>query len=92
MKVINIGTKFRWRLINNATAGYTAICDRLNLTTGGESLEETMLNIQDVMDLLFKDLHEENELNQYTFDHSIDYRINEYENFVDVVPSPIVVE
>jgi len=97
MKIINIDSKIRWK-ITQSEAGFVAVSERIKLTVEAKTKEELILNIQDSMSALFRQLHEDKSLNKYAFSHSIAYTISEQATktgdippFLDIAPPPIIV-
>lgn len=92
MKIVDIGTKFRWRVIKNPEGTYTGICDRLKLTIEAETLEGLADYAASESSMLLLDLWGKKEFNQYTFDHSIAYTITDITNIIEVAPTPFIIE
>lgn len=94
MKAIQISTKFTWKILTPTISAdrFVGVCDRLGISTEGSDLDDLSCAINDVTHLLFVDLYETGDLNQFCFDRSIAYRIEESNKTVDITPSTIIIE
>lgn len=93
MKILNVDTKFRWRILEPCAEDedFVGVCDRLKITAQASTIEELIDVIQENTNYLFKDLCEHNDLNEYAFKREIAYKINDYEKYVDVAPLPVII-
>ncbi len=65
MRIVRVVGEIPWRSsFDFRSAQWVAVCDALNLTTGGETWAELQTNEQDAINLLFRDLAERGELEQ----------------------------
>lgn len=94
-KVIDIDTKFRWKILPDESGTYVGVCDRLKLTIEAATIEELTDMAANAASMLFLDIYEEDGVtafNQYAFNHSVAYTVSELDNYIDVAPTPIIVE
>jgi len=65
MRIVRIIGEIPWRSsFDSSSDQWVAVCDALNLTTGGETWAELQANEQDAINLLFRDLAERGELEE----------------------------
>jgi len=94
MKIIQISTNFAWKITAPTPTSpmYVGVCSRLELTIQGHDLEELSCNIQDAINFLFIDLYETNDLNEFCFDHSIAYKVEESDGkLINVSPGTVFI-
>ena len=94
-KVIDINTKFRWKILPNESGTYVGICDRLKLTIEAGTIEELTDMAANAASMLFLDIYEEDGVtafNQYAFNHSIAYKVADLDGYIEVAPTPIIVD
>jgi len=65
MRIVRVIGEIPWRSsYDSRAAQWVAVCDALNLTTGGETWAELQANEQDAINLLFHDLVHRGELEE----------------------------
>ena len=86
MKIINIDTKLRWTILEpkNKEDLFVAVCDRLGISIQASTLDQLETNINDATNVLFQDLYDTGDLNKYCFDHSIAYKIEDYNRYLEI--------
>jgi len=89
-KILDISTKFRWK-ITEGDKCFVGVCDRLKLTIQADSIEELTDMAANAASMLFLDLYMDNEFNQYTYDHSVEYKFTDVVDYIAVAPTPIIV-
>ena len=94
MKIINIDTKLRWTILEpkNKEDLFVAVCDRLGISIQASTLDELETDINDATNVLFQDLYDTGDLNKYCFDHSIAYKIEDYNRYLEILPPPIIID
>src|SRR5262245_3688363 len=61
-----VATNVKWRVARDPESGeYVGICDALNLNAAGDSWEEFQACANEAIELLFKNLYEENEVESF---------------------------
>lgn len=63
--LVSIQANVAWRVSQSAPNRWIAVCDELNMSTEGESLDEIHSLIPETMDLLFSDLLNDSELEAF---------------------------
>ena len=94
MKIINIDTKLRWTILEpkNKEDLFVAVCDRLGISIQASTLDQLETDINDATNVLFQDLYDTGDLNKYCFDHSIAYKIEDYNRYLEILPPPIIID
>ena len=94
MKIINVDTKLRWIIMEPQSKddSFVGVCNRLGLSLQASTLEELEIYINDATNVLFKDLYDTGDLNKYCFDHSIAYKIEDYNRYLEILPPPIIID
>lgn len=94
MKIINIDTKLRWTILEpkNKEDLFVAVCDRLGISIQASTLDQLETDINDATNVLFQDLYDMGDLNKYCFDHSIAYKIEDYNRYLEILPPPIIID
>ena len=67
--VVHIVGEVGWKIQRVDGGLYVGVCEALNLTMQGDTWADLMQSIGETLDLLFKDLCETGELNQFLRDH-----------------------
>jgi hypothetical protein len=94
MKILNIDTKIKWKILEprDSDDSYVGVSDRLGISVEAKTLDNLLIVIQESMDCLFKDLARHKEINSFCFNHSIAYRINDYSTNLEFTANPIIVD
>jgi hypothetical protein len=91
-KIINVATKFRWEIAEKPDNMLEATCTRLQLMVQAFSHDQLTKEMNIAMCNLFKKQWYDGHWNQYSFDHSIAFTIEDARSYVDVVPNPMRVK
>ena len=94
MKIINIDTKLRWTIFEPKSKEdlFVGVCDRLGISLQAGTLDQLETDINDATNVLFQDLYDTGDLNKYCFDHSIAYKIEDYNRYLEILPPPIIID
>jgi predicted RNase H-like HicB family nuclease len=66
---IQVQAQVQWRVGRSSSGNYIGVCDPLNMTMEGSTLEELEQNINESIQLLMSDLMESGELERFLQDH-----------------------
>ncbi len=94
MRIIRIAGEVAWRSSFDArSAQWVAVCDQLNLVTGGDTWAELQTNEQDAINLLFQHLADTGELESELrrFNLALTEPIPRHEDYVFDLASPTAV-
>ncbi len=91
-KVINVATKFRWIVVEKPDTMLEATCTRLDLKVQAFSHDQLVKNMNDAMCALFRKQWYDGHWNKYSFDHSVEFKVEDAQSYMDVVPNPMKVK
>ena len=88
---VQILTPISWKIINPTVPDgrCVLVCDQLGLTTEAETAQQAVSTIESAMDLLFSDIEESGELEQFCKDKGLEYRPVPYDEEIVVLPRGI---